>query len=148
MNRRFFYAKYFTMNLITIKTFDNYFSANIYLTKLRDGGIECYLKDEYTVTIDPILSNAIGGIKLVVKEKDKEEAEKLIKYFDEEYLKSVRCPKCGAADFSYIAKPGITNYSTAILTWIFSSYAVAPIHVYQCGNCGYETESLPVSSGE
>ena len=54
------------MELITIRTFNNYFSANILLTKLRDAGIQCYLKDEYTVTMDPLLTNAVGGIKLVI----------------------------------------------------------------------------------
>jgi hypothetical protein len=58
------------MELVTIQSFDNFFSANIQLTRLRAVGIECYLKDEYTVTIDPLLSNAIGGIKLVVRKTD------------------------------------------------------------------------------
>ena len=40
------------------------------MTKLRDAGIQCYLKDEYTVTIDPLLTNAVGGIKLVINKKD------------------------------------------------------------------------------
>ena len=136
------------METVIIKTFDNYFSANIYLTKLQDGGIECYLKDEYTVTIDPILSNAIGGIKLVVRKEDAAEALQLVKQFDEDYIKSVKCPKCGAFDFANIAKPGVENFVTAILTWLFSSYAIAPNHVYQCGNCGYESETLPDSSAE
>jgi predicted nucleic acid-binding Zn ribbon protein len=136
------------MELVIIKRFSNYFLANIYLTRLQDCSIECYLKDEYTVTIDPILSNAIGGIKLVVKKEDAEEALQLVKKFDEDYLKSVKCPKCGASDFTYIAKPGVENFATAILTWLFSSYAIAPNYVYKCGNCGYETEDLPASSEE
>ena len=78
--------------MITLRSFDNYFLANITLTKLQDAGVECYLKDENTVTIDPILSNAIGGIKLVVKEQDAAEARELLQQFDEEYLKSVKCP--------------------------------------------------------
>ena len=57
------------MDLVILKTFDSYFLANITLTKLHAAGIECYLQDEFTVTIDPILSNAIGGIKLVVKKE-------------------------------------------------------------------------------
>ncbi|UAY52001.1 putative signal transducing protein [Ferruginibacter albus] len=133
------------MELIVLKSFDNYFTANIYLTKLQDAGVECYLKDEYTVTIDPILSNAIGGIKLVVKSEDLEEASTLIKQFDEDYIKAARCPQCGAHEFAYIAKPGVANYFTAILTWIFSSYTVAPDYVYKCGKCGYETNTLPES---
>ena len=131
------------MKLVTVKTFDNYFSANITLTKLHAAGIECYLKDEYTVTIDPILTNAIGGIKLVVKEEDEAEVKKLLEEYDKEYMKSACCPRCGTNSFTNIAKPGVTNFITAIVTWFFSSYAVAPHYVYQCGNCGYESEHLP-----
>ena len=85
------------MNIITLRSFDNYFIASITLTKLQDAGVECFLKDEHTVTIDPILSNAIGGIKLVVNEEHAEEAKKILQQFDEEYLQSVKCPQCGAA---------------------------------------------------
>lgn len=131
------------MQLVTVRTFDNYFTANILLTKLHAAGIECYLKDEYTVTIDPILCNAIGGIKLVVKKEDELPVKTLLDNFDAEYIKSIACPQCGSNHFTYIAKPGAINYLTAIFTWIFSSYAVAPDYVYQCGKCGYETGHLP-----
>lgn len=56
------------MEFIKLQTFDNYIEANLVLNRFLNEGIECYLKDEYTVTIDPLLSNAIGGIKLVVRE--------------------------------------------------------------------------------
>lgn len=131
------------MELVTVKTFDNYFLANITLTKLHAAGIECYLKDEYTVTIDPILSNAIGGIKLVVKKDDAGAVKKLLEQFDAEYLRSATCPRCGSNSFTHISKPGVANFFTAIFTWMFSSYAIAPDYVYQCGNCGYESERLP-----
>lgn len=136
------------MDIIVIKTFDNYFLANISLTKLQDAGIECYLKDEYTVTIDPILTNAIGGIKLVVKKEDYEAAMQLMQQFDKEYLEAVQCPKCNAKNFLQITKPGAANYITAILTWLFASYSIAPQKVYQCQSCGYESESLPVNYEE
>ncbi len=131
------------MDLVTVKTFDNYFTANITLTKLHAAGVECYLKDENTVTIDPMLSNAIGGIKLVVKNSDEEMVKQLLAGYEAEYLEAATCPRCGGNNFTYIAKPGTTNFLTAIITWIFSSYAVAPDYVYQCGNCGYENERLP-----
>jgi len=131
------------MELVTVKTFDNYFLANIILTKLHAEGVECYLKDEYTVTLDPILTNAIGGIKLVVKQQDEAVTLQLLKRYDDEYMKAATCPKCGSNNFTYITKPGATNYLTVLFTWIFSSYAVAPEYVYQCGNCGYESDRLP-----
>ena len=131
------------MDLVTVKSFDSYFLANIILGRLQSEGIECYLKDEATVTMDPILTNAIGGIKLVVKKENAEAVAKILKRYDEEYLNAAPCPQCGAHQFSYIAKPGITNFLTAVITTLFASYAIAPDYVYQCGKCGYESERLP-----
>jgi DNA-directed RNA polymerase subunit RPC12/RpoP len=131
------------METVILRTFDNHFNANIALTKLRAAGIECYLKDEYTVTIDPLLSNAIGGIKLMVRKEDYEEAKQAFYSFDE-YAKSiVRCPRCGGNDFITVPKKTTENYITAILSWLFSAYAVSAENVYQCTKCGYESEILP-----
>jgi hypothetical protein len=135
------------MELVTVKTFDNYFSANIILTRLHAEGIICFLKDENTVTIDPILCNAIGGIKLIVAKEDEAATIKTLRAYQIEYLLSATCPVCGSNSFSYITKPGATNYLTAIITWLFSSYAVASEYVYQCGNCNYECKDLPDSMG-
>ena len=131
------------MNLVTVKTFDSYFSANIFLTKLHAEGIECYLKDEYTVTLDPILSNAIGGIKLVVKTADESLVKELLERYELDYINAATCPKCSNNNFTYITKPGATNYLTVLFTWIFSNYAAAPYYVYHCENCGYECDRLP-----
>ena len=131
------------MDLVTVKTFDSYFVANIILGRLHAEGVECYLKDEVTVTIDPILTNAIGGIKLVVRKENAAAVKQILDSYDAQYLLAATCPQCGEHAFTYIAKPGVTNFLTAILTTIFASYAVAPNYVYQCGNCNYETERLP-----
>ena len=134
------------MQTTILRTFDNYFSANILLTRLQSEGVHCYLKDENTVTIDPILSNAIGGIKLEVAADDYSKAADLLNQFDKEYLQSAQCPQCHARDFIEVPRKNPGNYLTAILTWIFSSYAVAPEKVYQCRQCGYESKTLPEST--
>lgn len=131
------------MEMVTVKTFDNYFSANIILTRLQEAGIECYLVDEYTVTIDPLLSNAIGGIKLSAKKEDAEMVMRILKEFDEAYLRAAICPRCGAANMLLVPKQAAGNFITAILTWLFSSYAVSAENVYQCQQCGYESKTLP-----
>jgi predicted nucleic-acid-binding Zn-ribbon protein len=133
------------MELVVIRTFINYFLANIILTRLQNSGIECYLKDEFIVTLDPALSNAVGGIKLVVKKRDEEVALQLLKQFDEEYLRATACPKCGKHDLSYIEKPNTTTYLSVIFSLLFSTYAAAPNYVYHCDNCGYESKTLPDS---
>jgi len=62
------------MNFILIRSFDNYIPAHIALGRLKEEFINCYLQDEYSVTIDPFLSNAIGGIKLMVAATQAERA--------------------------------------------------------------------------
>lgn len=131
------------MELIVVRTFNNYFSANILLTKLRDAGIQCYLKDEHTVTMDPLLSNAVGGIKLVINKADADEVAALMKHFDEEYRRNAVCPKCGSHDIELVPKRSPANMITAILSWLFSDYAVSAENVYQCGTCGFESSTLP-----
>jgi hypothetical protein len=61
-------------NFIQIRSYDNYLSAHIVLAKLQDSDINCHLKDEYTLTIDPLLSPALGGIKLMVAESQAKRA--------------------------------------------------------------------------
>ncbi len=66
------------MNFIELCSFDNYITANIVLGMLQESGINCHLKDEYTVTIDPFLSPALGGMKIMVIEEQYERAAELI----------------------------------------------------------------------
>jgi len=63
---------------IILMTFDNYISAHIIMGRLKEEFINCYLQDENTVTIDPLLSNAIGGIKLMVAEQQAERAMEIL----------------------------------------------------------------------
>ena len=54
------------MEFVQLRSFDNYIEANIVLNMLRHYNINCHLKDENIITIDPFLSPAIGGMKLMV----------------------------------------------------------------------------------
>ncbi len=136
-------VKYDLMDFVTIRTFQNYFSAHIALTKLKDAGIHCFLKDEFTVTVDPILSNAVGGIKLVVINDQADEAIQLLKEFDEAYRQTAVCPRCGSKSIELVPKQTTANIATALLTWLFGSYAISAKNVYQCSSCKYESDSLP-----
>jgi hypothetical protein len=62
------------MDYIQVGSYDNYLYAHIVLSRLQDAGINCHLKDEYTITIDPLLSPALGGIKLMVAKSQVERA--------------------------------------------------------------------------
>ena len=66
------------MSFIQIRSFDNYISAHIRLGMLQEAGINCHLNDEYTITLDPFLSPAIGGMKLMVYSSQVERAVELL----------------------------------------------------------------------
>lgn len=133
------------MDFVTVRTFNNYLSANMLLARLRDGGIHCFLKDEFTVTVDPILTGAVGGIKLIVDKKDEAEVLALLAVFDQEFLDQATCPNCGAHQIELVPRRSAPNMITAVLSWLFSSYAISVENIYKCGICGYESKTLPLS---
>lgn len=63
---------------VILEVFDNYIPAHIARGRLEEQGILCWLKDENTVTIDPLLSIAVGGIKLMVAEHQLERARQIL----------------------------------------------------------------------
>ena len=42
-----------------------------------------------------------------------------------------------------VPKRTAANMITAIVSWLFSDYAVSVENVYRCDNCGYESPTLP-----
>jgi hypothetical protein len=63
---------------ITILTFTYPYEFAIVRGRLESEGIECFVKDELTVQVNPFYSNAIGGIKLQVRKRDWEQALKIL----------------------------------------------------------------------
>jgi len=66
------------MTLVTIKTFSYDHETVLYEPTFNAEGIKYFLKDQKTVAIDPLVSNAIGGIKLQVNAEDEERARALV----------------------------------------------------------------------
>ena len=66
------------MEFIPIAVYDNYVPAHIAMGRLEEEGIRCWLKDENTVTIDPLLSLAVGGIKLMVEKTQAQRAKEIL----------------------------------------------------------------------
>jgi len=134
------------MEMITIRTFQDYFTANIILAKLQQEGIPCFLRDEYTATIDPLLTNAIGGIKLVINKKDMNAALSALEEFDKEYREAVICPACGSDKVTLEPRKAPGNILTTILTWLFSGVPISVENVYRCQRCNFESETMPENS--
>lgn len=77
-----------------IATYDNYLLANMTMGLLEENGIICSIKDENTILSDPLLSNAIGGIKLLVAEHQYQRATEVIRTAENNFLKERACKKC------------------------------------------------------
>lgn len=60
--------------LTELKKFDNPGSAHIMKTHLESAGIPCMLAGEDSTGFQPILTSRTGGIRLLVRESDKERA--------------------------------------------------------------------------
>ena len=127
------------MNYVALKSFTNYIEAHIILARLKDEGVECWLKNENTTTIMPIWSMAIGGIQLMVNGRQLQQATYILKVIEEEKKEKISCPKCNSHDVEYIntmRKP--VNWLSAAASFLLGDYAIMPEQRYHCFSCGEE----------
>lgn len=78
------------------------YSTEAYVTKskLDSEGFKTMLMDEKTIDTDPLVSNAIGGVKLLVHRKDFDKAaiiyNEIRTYQKDKNGKDISCPKCNS----------------------------------------------------
>ena len=131
------------MRYIPIHAFDNYVEANIIRSRLELEDIVCWLKDENTVTIDPILTNAIGGIKLMVPESQVDRALELLRQFRSEKQSMIKCPRCKSSNVELITTPRkSSNWIGAIVGFLTINLALSGDKVYHCFDCGLEYDEI------
>ena len=63
---------------VVLRQYRDITAAMVDRTALESSGIECWLYDDNLVRMDWFISNAIGGVKLVVAENHAQEAEKIL----------------------------------------------------------------------
>lgn len=132
------------MRYVPIQAFDNYVEANIIRARLEQEDIICWLKDENTVTIDPILTNAVGGIKLMVPESQVGRTLELLKQFRNEKQSIVRCPRCHSSNVESVTTPRkASNWIGAIVGFLTINLALSGDRVFHCFDCGFEFDKIP-----
>ena len=134
------------MNFKQIASYDNYMLANMAMGLMTDNDIKCQLKDEHIVTMDPLLNAAVGGIKLLVEEKDYDKAVTLIKGAEEAFVKDIACPNCQVHALSVEEKINHPQdfwgqLKNQILFGQPSTYSKN----YRCTNCNKKFSELPLS---
>lgn len=134
------------MSFKQIATYDNYLLANMTLGMLEENNINCHLKDENIVTIDPLLNPAVGGIKLMVFDAQEERARELIKEAEAAYLADLTCPYCNNKGLVAEEKLNSPKSIWGVLknkilygqTSLYSKY-------YRCKTCNSQMTELPSS---
>ncbi len=134
------------MNFKQIASYDNFLLANMTMGLLTENEIKCQLKDEHIVTMDPLLNPAVGGIKLLVEEKDYDRALSIMKEAEYNYIKDIPCPNCKSLSLSVEEK--INNpadfwgrLKNQVLFGQPSTYSKK----YRCTNCKRVLDELPAS---
>ena len=127
------------MKFILLNSYNNYIEAHIAKGVLEEAGILSWLKDEFTLTINPILTNAVGGIKIMVAKEDAEKAREILARILADQKLTVICPQCGSHNIELVSTPRkASNWLTAISTFFISDYAIALDKVNHCFDCKHE----------
>ncbi len=84
-----------------IKTFYNTTEAHIYKAKLEHEGIPCFLANEHIANINPLWTNAVGGISIQVHEQNIERAKNILKEIENtpytnDQGDTISCPNCAS----------------------------------------------------
>jgi hypothetical protein len=133
------------MNFVQLRSYDNYVNANMQLSILKAEDIQCYLKDEFTLTVDPGLSPGLGGMKLMVDELQFTTAQKILDDCDRKYLETIACPNCHAHTLSQVVQiKEPAGFFERLKFMVVNGQARAVKKFYQCGSCGVKMEDLPI----
>lgn len=89
-----------TDTFTTLAVFEYSTEAHVLKSKLDAENIPTILQDESTVDADPLISQAIGGVKLQVLSKDLEKAAAIYNdirpYKKDELGNEIHCPNCNS----------------------------------------------------
>ncbi len=119
-----------------LASFEYVADVQILKGKLESEGIPAFLRDENTLNSDPLISNAIGGVKLLVYTKDKEKALEIYNevraYALDENNNPITCPNCKAVKSEvYYNRKGV----------FYKLFPFFEKRKYKCLNCGMITKS-------
>ncbi len=130
----------------TFKTIARYqysTEAQIIKGRLEAEGIQVFLSDNLTIDTDPLVSNAIGGVKLKVLSQDALQAQHILesinKYSIDDEGNTISCPNCSSKKIELFS----TIKDAKSLFWfifgvLFSSLPFYTKHKYRCEDCKTE----------
>jgi len=113
-----------------VRSYSDAFSAHIAQSRLESEGIKALVVDENLVTNDPLLSIAVGGVKVVVSEHDVEAAREILE--DKVEVEESSCPSCGSSRVQKLH----AGRRSAFLTLLFLGFPIGRTkHKFCCEDC-------------
>lgn len=133
------------MALITFKTFDNAIDAHILRLKLESEGISCFIFDEHVVSVNPLYSNLVGGVKIKINEEDLIHAKNVVYEIEHTPLTTengaeIKCPKCNSikVESGYYSMNSAGAILSAIISFLLFVFPIYRKRVYRCIDCDFE----------
>ena len=127
--------------IIKVASFFEYTKAEIAKIALESEGIECFLSGENFVATYWLCAYIEGGIKLYIKESDKERTEAILGAMNKpdetnkDASYDLRCPKCTSSDIDYAR---YSRWAFFISILLFRLPITYPCKKYQCNACGHK----------
>lgn len=126
-----------------VDTYQYSSEALIFKGKLESEGITVYMYDNITIDTDPLISNAIGGVKLFVRQEDFEKATFILSQVSDYSLDDnnnlVCCPKCGESKVLYLTSiTSIKSLMSFIFGFLVSIFPFFIQYKYRCEACKFE----------
>jgi hypothetical protein len=125
---------------VTIARFPYSTEAQIVKGRLEADGIEVFLSDNITIDTDPLVSQAIGGVKLKVLAKDKEKARTIFQsiksYALDDNGDAIKCPNCKQEHIElYTTITGLKSLISFIIGFVSGTLPFSTRYQYKCEDC-------------
>lgn len=117
--------------------------AYLFKGKLESEGIEVFLQNENTINTDPLLSNAVGGVKLFVKKQDVMKAKQILdaipEYSVDDKGQLLSCPNCGEQKIEMVTTiKDVKSFFAFIYGLLTLSMPFYTKHKHKCESCNFE----------
>ena len=83
-----------------IQTVETVEEAHLLISMLESYEIPCELTNDYIIAVDPLMSNAVHGIDILVDKEYVEDASAILKSLEEDRGEK-RCPYCNSSKIRY-----------------------------------------------
>jgi hypothetical protein len=133
--------------IITFENYNDPMLAEIILGRLKANGIDCYIADGNTIGANPLYTQALGGVKIKIFERDLEKCRAILAQDEDLKVDEMpehdeeTCPYCGSTNVRYgTATVKRTNWIGAVVSFLFMTYPFYARKAWHCFNCGKDFE--------